>query len=144
MSVIICAINCGKIILIQLIYYFHIFHYFSLFSLFFVILSSSLFAFLLQKVVHIYLWHGFKQWNVLSFNQSFNIICLVLFHSFGVHRPFGLWYCIWNAAHKFLGGYVLPSEIWVIFRSPRVTYYISYMFGFNVNNHIFILSNLKL
>ena len=32
------------------------------------------------------------------------------------------------------GTIVLPGEIWVIFRSPRVTYYTSYTFGFHVNN----------
>ena len=37
---------------------------------------------------------------------------------------------------KFLGGmcnWWCLGDLWVIFRSPRVTYYISYMFGFNVN-----------
>ena len=42
------------------------------------------------------------------FSFIHSIYLIVLFHSSGVHRPFGLWYCIWNAAHKIFGGMCNP------------------------------------
>ena len=97
----VCVINCDQIILIQLIYYFYIFHYFYYFHYFYHYHHYSHFA--VKSGTHsvvTLLWCS----EVCFLFISFNILLLVLFHSFGVHRPFGLWYCIWNAAHKIFGG----------------------------------------
>ena len=68
---------------------------------------------------------------IIHFIYHSILICLVLFHSFGFHlvcdTAFGMQHT------KFLGGYVWPSDLWVVFRSPRITYYTSSPIGFNVN-----------
>ena len=90
--------------IIQLIYYF------------------SLYSIIFNYYHYFYHYHHYshfccKEWYTLSCDtvwcsrMCFHslhliLICLVLFHSPGVHEPFGLWYCIWNAAHKIFGGYV--------------------------------------
>ena len=85
--------------------FFIIFHYSSLFSLF---LSLSLFSFCCKRCYTFSCDTALMQQSVSSF-ISFNILLFVLFHSFGVLRPFGLWYWIWNAAHKILGGICNPA-----------------------------------
>ena len=81
-----------------------LFSYIPLFFIIFIIIIIILV--LLWKVVHIQLWHCFDAAKCVFIYLFIQYICVVLFHSFGIHRPFGLWYCIWNAAHKMFGGYV--------------------------------------
>ena len=83
--------------------------------------------------------------NVCFHHCFIQYYCIVLFHSFGVHRPFGLWYCIWNAAHKiFGGGMCYPVKFgWYLGHlespiTPVTCLVLMWIF------HIFILSNLKL
>ena len=81
-------------------------------------------------------WYTFSCDTALNSEMQFQlyhfiVLFVVLFHSFGVHlvcdTAFGMQHT------KFLGGYVWPGDLWVMFRSPRVTYYTSHSIGFNVN-----------
>ena len=100
-SVKIWAIHCDQTPLIQWVYYldsfFIIIHYF-----YYVSLSLWLFSFCCKRRYTFSCDTALMQWIVLSFS-SFKILLLVLFHSFGVHRPFGLGCCIWNAPHTMFG-----------------------------------------
>ena len=80
-SVMICAINCGLIILIQLICCFYTFHYFSLFSLF--LSLSSLFSFCCKSGR--YLFMTLLSCSEMCFHSStsFNIFVLCCFIPLG-------------------------------------------------------------
>ena len=111
-------LNAVKSYIINLLFSYNSFnsfiHYFSLFILFSLFFYHFHYNFAV-KVVHICLWHCFEQWNLLFIHIHHTIFLVVLFHSFGVHRLFGLWFCIWNAAHKIFGGYVSSGNLRVMF-----------------------------
>ena len=100
--------------IIQLIYYNPLYSIIIFILLFFVII-------IIICILAVKKWYTFSCDTALNSEMWFHslhliLICLVLFHSFGVHT--GLWYCIWNAAHKIFGGYVWPSDLWVVFGWP--------------------------
>ena len=127
----VCAINCDQIILIQLIYYFSlysiIFHYFHYFY-----------------HCHHYSHFAAKSGTYLVKTLLYcSEVCFHLFHSICCYLccfiPLGSTdHLVGDTAFgmqhtKFLGGMCNPVIFWVIFRSPRVTYYTGNMFGFKVN-----------
>ena len=130
---------------ISLIYYFSlysiIFHYYHYFSHY-----------------HYYSHFCCKEWYTFSCDTalmqqdvfpfvSFNIFILCCFIPLGFidhlvcDTAFGMQHT------KFWGVCVTRQhlgDIWVIFRSPRVTYYTGYTFGFNVNYSYLIFSTFNL
>ena len=105
----------------------HIYSIICLFALFFII--SHYFSWLFSLLN----WYTFSCDTALI---QWNNIFVLLLCSFGVHRPFGLWYCIWKIQHtKFLGG--MCDTVKLI--SPLFTIY---MFGFTVNNSFLYLPKL--
>ena len=130
MSVIICAINCGQIILVQLIYCFYIFHYFSLF-----LSLLSLFSFCCKKCFIFTILLCCSEMCFHSFTSS-NILMLCCFIPLGSTDGLVVILHLECSTQNFWGVCVTwqsLGDIWVIFRSPRVTYYTGNMFGFNVN-----------
>ena len=114
--------------------FFIIFHYFHYYHYFYHYHYYSHFC--CKNVVHIQLWHCFRQWNVLSnYFIQYYFYCVVSF----LWGPQIIWFVILHlecSTQNVLGVCVTwwsLGGIWVIFRSPRVTYYTGYMIGFNVN-----------
>ena len=137
----ICAINCGQIILIQLIFCFHIFHYFfHYFHYFYHHYHYSHFA--AKSGTYLFMTLLCCSEMCSHSSISFNISCVVLF--LFLWGPQTIWFVILHlecSTQKFWGVCVTQQhlgDIWVIFRSPRITYYTGNTFGFNVNiSHLY-------
>ena len=86
---------------------FHYFHYY------YFIITIIIHIFAVKSGTHsvVTLLWGSK----MCFHLFHSINCLVLFHSSGVHGPFGFVILHLDAAHKIFRGYVWPGDIWVVF-----------------------------